>query len=295
MKYNIRNNWISSFDLIRKNPVIIFPFALLTFFEAMALQVICFSTRFPVSVILNPITRKFFGERFLYYPANIILIPRQFYYAQLVIYLFLGVFLAAITVNIFKNIISGLPLRPSALIKNALKRYPALFLFGIVMIASIIFMQRADIFIFGKGVRFIARYAPNIARQIAVIGMPVFLFATNFILHIFLVLAVPIIVLEKKPFVKAFAGSVYLGFVNFFKMFVLLGLPFLVYFPMVLLRTAAVAIAERTFPEFIILVAAIGIVTTLFINLFIIVSVSQFLIDRKQALPKKAGREQAVV
>ncbi len=283
MKNKIRDTWISCFDLIKKHPIVLFPFALIAFFEALALEMLCFSTRLPLSFVVSPLVKKFFGEKFLHYPGNLLLLPKLFYYAQILIYIFLSVFLIAVSVNIFKNIKSKLPLKADAIIKNTLKRYPALLAFGIVLVASITLTKRADIFILGNCLRMLARYAPNMAQRLYIMGMPLFLFITNFILHIFLVLVVPIIVIEKKPLLKALGGSIYLGFRHFFSIFALLSLPFFAYLPIVLLKTAAAQIAQRTFPEMIVLITAIGIIAALFIDCFIIVCASQFLINKKGA------------
>ena len=100
-KTNIRKIWVAAFEVMVKRPIVILPFFIIAFFEGLALQLIYFSTRKPILLIAAPIVRKFSGEPFLHYPFNLAKLPRYFYYSRIFIYVFAGVFLAAISVNIF--------------------------------------------------------------------------------------------------------------------------------------------------------------------------------------------------
>ncbi len=285
MGYSIRKNWISSFVLIKKKPVILLPFVIIAFFECLALELIYFSSRKPISVFANPIIRKFFGEGFIHYPNNLLLLPKLFYYAQVAVYIFLAILLTAISINIFKNIRMGLPLKANALIKNALKRYLSFVIFGIIIIFFMILMKRADVFIFTKFIRFASKYMPQAANKLYFIGLSFFLFLSNVILLVFSVLTVPLIVIQKKSLFKALIRSIYLGFRNFFSIFGLIFLPFLVYLPLMLLKSGAPQLINKTFPEINLYITAAGIVIALFIDCFIVICASQFLLD-KESLKK---------
>src|SRR3989338_115586 len=239
MKYNIKKNWIATFDLIVQKPIVILPFITIAFFEGLALELAYFATRRPISLAANPIIRKFFGEAFLHYPGHLLILGRLFYFAQLAIYIFLGVFLTAISINMIKNIRAGLPLKTNALIKNALNRYFSFVIYGLIIAGSIFLLQKADYFAFSKLTRFVAKYLPHIAPIVYNLGFTLTLFFSNIILQIFLLMAIPLIVIEKRTLLKALAGSVALGFRNFFTIFSLLFLPFLVYLPMMVLKSAS--------------------------------------------------------
>lgn len=280
MKYNLRKNWIASLEIIREKPAIMLPFVYIAFIEALALEFIYFSAMKPLALVAGPVINKFFGKDFLHYPGNIILLPRLFYYAQLVIYVSAGVLLIAVSVNIFKNIRMKLPVRLPAMFKNALRAYPALFGFGILFILAIVFTKRLDIFIFGKAAKLAAGYAPNFTAKFSFLGLTLFLFLSNIIIQVFLMLTIPIIVIEKKPLIKALGRSVLMGLKNFFTLFTLLLLPFLIYLPILLLKSGAAQIAQNTFPEIVVIITAIGIIASIFIDCFIIICLSQFLLDK---------------
>ena len=128
MRYSIKHNWLNSLDLLTKRREILLPFILFAFFEGLALELVYFSSRKPISFALNPIIRKFFGEGYLHYPGNLIILPRLFYIAQVALYLAVGVFLIAVAINVIVNVKSKLPVKLNALIKNASKNYLSFFL-----------------------------------------------------------------------------------------------------------------------------------------------------------------------
>lgn len=279
MKYNIHKNWLDSFELIKLRPVILLPFIVVAFLESLALELICFSTRFPLSSVASPIIRKFFGESFNHYPINFVILPKLFYYKQIGIYVVLGVFLSAICINIFKNTKEGLPLKANALIRNAASRYFSFLIYGVLMILLIVLLQRIDTFVFAKGMRFVSRYLTQLTPVIYLVSFTLVLFATNLIMQTFFVLTIPIVVLEKKSLLKALIKSVNLGFRKFFTIFYLIFLPFLVYLPVIFLKSISSQLIDKTFPEITVYVTAIGIIVSLFADCFMVVSTSQFVLD----------------
>ncbi len=282
MKYNIINNWIETFELIKKRPVILFPFVIVAFLEGLAFELIYFFPRKPISFIANPIIGKFFGEAFLHYPGNIILLPRLSYYAQIVIYCLIGVLLAAISINIFKNVKSNLPLKTNALINNAVKNYLPFLVYGILMVALVFLLKKADFFILSRFFKLTARIAPNRTAQLYPYISPMFLFFTNVIMQVFLVLALPILVIEKKSLFKALGRSIYMGVRNFFSIFILIFVPFLIYLPISLLKSFQPALINKTFPEITLYVTGAGIILAMFIDCFVIICASQFLLDKSK-------------
>ncbi len=269
MKHKITQSWLRALEVIVKRPVILLPFLIAAFFEGLALELIYFFPRKPLSFIATPIIKKFFGEAFVHYPGNLLLLPKLFYYAQVVIYIVIGVFLTAIAINIFKNVKANLPLKTNALIKNALKRYPSFLIYGILLIVLALLLKRVDFIIIG---RLLKLKSPFIAS--------LFLFLTNIIMQTFFILTIPIIVIQKKSLLKALWGSISLGARNFFGIFILILVPFLLYLPITLLKGFSIKLVGLTFPEINLYVAGVGIVLAIFIDCFIVVFPSQFLLER---------------
>lgn len=261
------------------------PFVFIAFLQALALEVLYFSPRHPVSLIFAPIIKRFFGENFLHYPGNLLIMPSLYYYADVLIYIIVSVALAAISINIFRNAQSKTPITTAALIRNALKRYVSFVIFGIIVILLSIFIERADKFVYFKIMRLAAKQIPNVVAKFSGIGLTLFLYLSNIILQIFLILTIPLMVIQKRPLFIALGRSVYLGVRNFFRIFTLLFLPYLLYLPVVLLRSGTVLFMEKTVPEITLVIIGIGIIATVFIDCFMIICASQFLwdIEREKA------------
>lgn len=288
MKYSIRKNWIASIDMMMENSVLLMPFVLISFFELLALELIYFSTRPPLSVIAAPVIRKFFGEAFLHYPANLAITPNLFYYAQIAVYIFIGVLLTATAVNIFKNIKEKLPVMANAMVRNASKRYGAFMVYGIIIMILVAAIKPLDTFVFTKAFHLAQRLMPGIPTRLGGIGFTLFLFLTNFFIQVIFIASVPFMVLEKKPLFKAIFSSMTLFAGNFFTMLILIGLPFLVYLPIVVLKSLAGALVGATFPEIILAITVLGGVTSIFVDCFAIVCVSQFIMDISKSRGRKA-------
>ena len=281
MRYKIQKNWISSLGLIKRKPVLMLPFVIIAFFEALALELIYFSSRPPLSALTGPIIKKFFGEDFLHYPANLFLLPKLFYYAQVAIYIFISAAMIAISVTIFKNIKMNIPLKAGAILKATLKRYGAFVLFGVISILLIYALKKVDMFVLNKGARFAFRYIPNIVDKLYFIISTLYMFLSNVIFQVFVVLTIPIMIIQKKPFFAAFAGGIRLGFKNFITICALIFLPFLLYLPVVLLKSGAPQLVNKTFPGINIFIILAGVVFAVLVDCFIAICTSQFLLDKE--------------
>lgn len=291
MSYNIRKNWLASFDLMVTKPIILLPFFIVAFLEGLALEVIYYFPRRPLADIFTPIIRRFFGPAYLHYPQNLILLPELFHYAQIAIYIVFGIFLAAASVNIFKELKNNRLPQTATVVKNACSRYIAFFIFGVIVFCLISLLKRADTFVYGKAFSRIMELVSvelNLERvsQLLLKFSPFvftsFLFISNIILQTFLVLTVPLMIIEEKSFIRALFRSIAQGARHFLTIFKLIFLPFSVYLPIILLKTDSVRLINKTFPEINLYILILGIFLAVFVECFVIVSASQFVLDNKK-------------
>lgn len=282
MKYNITRYWSKAAELMAKKPIVILPFVIVAFLESIALELVYFSVRPPLSKVFEPVIRKFFGEMLIHYPGNLIILPKLFYYAQVAIYLSVGVMLTAIAVNIFKNTSEGLPVRFDAMLKNAAKRYFGYFGYGCIIMAVLFLINQSESFVLSKIMNRLGNVLPQSANMLIYSGFMATLFITTVIIYSFLISTVPLMVLEKKSLFKSLLSSICLGARNFFKIFSLILPSFVIYLPFTILKSLPVAIADRAFPEVNFIIIALGIIATIFIDCFMILCVSEWLIDNKK-------------
>lgn len=270
-------------------PIIIMPFVLIAFFEALALEVVYFSTRPPILPIAGPVIKKLFGEQFLHYPAYLVSLSKLFYYLQIVIYIIAGAFLVGISVNIFKNIKEKLPVRAKAMVKNSLKNYAYFFGYALIVVFMTFLLKKVDVYVFSKLFKLGLKFLPHIQPQIYSICLMMAIFVSNIILQAFVILTIPIIVIDKMPLLKAFLKSMSLGFHNFGAIIALIFLPFLIYLPISVLKSVSDVLINKTFPEISFYITAAGIIASIFLDCFIIICISQFLlIKQKEPLKNTA-------
>jgi len=274
--------WRKSLELIIGNSRVVTPFVMLAFFEAMALVLIYFSPRKPLSCIFNPIIRKFQGELFVHYPGNFLALPKLFSYAQSAIYVLAGILLSAVTINMVRNIRAGLPVRTKALVRNASGRYFAFVVYGVLLTALMLLVRESGTVAFVKFAKLMARFLPEAAMNVFPVILPIFIFVANITLYTFLILTVPILVIKKSSLLKALAESVRSGFRNFFAIFRVILVPFLFSLPVILLSSFSVTVARKTCPEIIALIALLKIIVSVSVECFIIICISQFLLDKQE-------------
>lgn len=118
--------WGMTFRTLRHHPVIIVPFLLVAFLEAIALTVSYLAPRPPLSAVLAPPIRALFefgntgsGEAFLHYPFNFLLLPRLLRIGQVVIGATVGVVMTAVATRMIAQASEGAA--PSGRIKINLR------------------------------------------------------------------------------------------------------------------------------------------------------------------------------
>lgn len=282
MKSDTRSIWLNSIDLILKRPIVFLPFGIIALLEYLALEVLYFSTRQPLSFVLVPILRKYFSETSVHYPGNLYILPRVFSYAESFLYIAAGVFLTALAVHLIKSITLKTPVKLKISVRNVLKSYIAFIIYGILVIVLILLLRKADMLILAKSLKFLSGNFPNRARQITPFVVPVFLFCTNVFMQIFLTATVPVMVIQKAPLWKALPRSILLGFRRFPTMFALVFLPLMLYFPVALMKVFALKISQLTSPEIIFGILISGIIAGAVINCFVFANVSQLLLEKKE-------------
>ena len=67
-----------SVDTIVTNPVILIPFLTIAFVQLLALEILYFAPRFPLSAFFNPLIRTLWGGEFVHYPSNLMILPILF-------------------------------------------------------------------------------------------------------------------------------------------------------------------------------------------------------------------------
>ena len=262
---------------------IFYPFIIIVFINFFVLEILYFLPRYPLSTFFAPIISRIWGEEYLHYPMNLMLLPKLFYYAQMVIYLFLSSILIALIVDMIADINSEKKVSFKASLGRSLPRYIyiviysslSLLLFHVFDKAYGLLLHRAieihsttgTYFLIKKFVFYAAPYAQFIYG----------IFVTALLIYI------PVlIILEKKKFLGALIGNFKVLFGSFWLTFILVLIPMLFYLPILLMRDNIGALAEITSPEIQVLVIALSILVTTAINILIVAAATTYYLYKKE-------------
>ena len=87
------------FSVFRKDPTVWMLFGIVALFDVGALISLYLAPSPPFSYVIAPVIRTFWGDKFLHYPNNFILLPKLLNHAHLVISTVVGVFVSGLVIK----------------------------------------------------------------------------------------------------------------------------------------------------------------------------------------------------
>lgn len=238
---------------IARNPLVIFLFIFLALIQASALTVVFLSHSEPFSSLLGPIIRRFWGDRFLHYPDNFLLLPKLFSYAEMAVITVVGLIVTGITIQL---VASARDRAHSSTIVTAfwgtLKRY-----FGMLFVWLCIF------FALRYGARAALDHLPN-SLPVHFAGLlGVFLLTQMLTAFLF-----PAILLSGKKYWKSIVEGLMLALKNIPGLFLLLLLPVGLSVALSYLKTMSPLLSQNN-PDMVLVILYCSIVVATVVDLFI--------------------------
>ncbi len=275
-----------AFNLFKfEHQQIFYPFIIIVFINLLALEILYFAPRYPLSIFFYPLIGRIWGEEYLHYPMDLALLPKLFYYAQMVIFLFLGGFLTALTADMVAAINNEKQVNFKVSLKKSLPGYIYIVLYSLLSLllfqvfnnAYGILMRRAFKIQSTAGIYFWIKKSVFYAAPYAQLIYGIFVAA--------LLIYIPVlIILEKKKFLGAFISNFKALFGSFWLTFTLILIPTLFYIPFLLMRDNIGVLAEMFSPKIQILVIVLSIFVTTGINIFIVASATTYYLYKKENL-----------
>lgn len=115
------------------HPVIFLPYLIIAFIQLLILEILYFAPRFPLSGFFNPIVRTIWGEEFIHYPNNFVILPKLFQYAQVPLYIFVSSFLIAVSIASIALINDGEHVKFSLSCRKVLPQYVHIFVGALLL------------------------------------------------------------------------------------------------------------------------------------------------------------------
>ncbi len=275
----------ASFDTLLKHPIILFPFCILAFLKLFALEIIYFIPRWPLNILFAPIVRTLWGEQFLHYPINFLLIPKLFYYTQLLLYVLIEALLTAASCVLIYNINEGKPTNLKTVFKKTFKKYIEIFCIAIITIGCFFILRSLYGFIVAK----IA--TSQIGAEIYFVGLikkglaytlPYGKFFLGILVELLFVYAIPILILNDKKLLSALGSNFKFLKNTYIITFMLVALPALLLLPLLYMNMKIAILIDKTSPAIILALAASEVVLTLFINAFTTTMIVSFYLSKRK-------------
>jgi hypothetical protein len=280
-----------SFSAIKRYPAILLPFIIFILFEFLALTVIYLAPRMPLRTVLGPAIRTFYGERFLHYPHNFLLLPTLYGLSKIVLIVVLGSLLTGTAVALVTQAYQNKLPKLAVAFKTALKKYILLFIVVFIICALFYFFTGQFTVLFFKALRrcqfLYTRLIPWRLPITIIIN-----FSYALLIQSAFIYAIPAIMIDNQ---KSF-GAIGKSFIFFKKFFfttlILIGLPMLMYLPIIILHQNTIYLIDKLFPEFILLVVILGIIlNSLIIDSIVTISTTYLYLMRKDILPAKGEKK----
>lgn len=265
------DTWKETFITIRNNPALLIPFLVVGVFDGLLLLLIYMAPRPPLSALLAPPIRAFWGEKFLHYPLNLFLIPRLFNSVRIISTAFIGVLMTGVGIGMLKEVKQGL--RPSFLFNliKSLRMYLRLLAVWLVMFGlATLFFKLAPLAIK--------------AKQGAALQAAFYLsFFITILIQVIFMYAMPAVMIEEKRFWPAIKRSVSFSRNAFLSTLILVAIPMLVFIPTIIFNEKLPMLMTKTFPEVLLIFMGLGIVLSMAVDCWITYSTTAFFLDRRPA------------
>lgn len=265
------------------HPPILLPFITIAFLQMLILEILYFAPRFPLSAFFNPLVRTRWGEEFIHYPTNFVILPKLFQYAQIPLYIFVSSFLITVAIASIAAINDGRKVKFLSACRDMLSQYVHVFVAAVLSFGVFYGCHRIYGLMVGRALQISSNEGPFFMIKTAVIkGAPYFNLIIGILVTTVFAFVFPLIAIERKKVFSAIGRNFKYLWGSFWYMIALVALPTVFYVPVLLLRSNIAAIAQTTFPEIRVLVLLASIVVTIFIDATVYTAITMYYLLKKE-------------
>jgi len=285
-KSQVINSYLIVFKALKNRKQIWLPFLVFVLVELVGLFLIYITPRQPFVKALGPIVKAFWGERFLHYPLNFVLLPQLASLSRNFLSVFLGPLTTGLAVFMIAEAYHARTVKLGKSLRAAFSKY--LSVFFVILCVTALFFGALKLSSWG-----LAKYFISGHRALLGLGprawLGPLLIAINFIFIIFIqgifIYCIPLIMLENMKLLQAIGRSVAIFFKMFFSTVMLIIIPLLFFVPIVVLQYNTAAIINKFVPEYVLYIAiAAVLVNSLIVDLFITTTTTVLYLENKDRL-----------
>ena len=280
---SVLNIYSQTASTVKKQPLVLLPFVIFAIFEFAALILLFLAPRMPFIKFFGPPIRVFWGEQFLHYPANFLLLPKLLSLSKMFLAIFFGSLLTGMVVLMVGHIGKNQKIPLIKVVMSALKKYTALF--TVLLIVTFLLYYGMKLYIRALSAYFMSGQERLLLLKPHVWLGPVLLlvnFIYTLLIQALFIYSIPFLMIEGQGLFKSLKKSFFLFKKFFKKTIILVGLPLLAYLPIVIIQMNSRFMINNVFPETILILCAAGIVlSTLIIDPIITISTALFFLSQK--------------
>jgi len=236
---------------LQKNPRIFLPFLVFAVLEALSLVFLYLAPREPLRAVMGPIIKTLWGEQFLHYPQNFVLLPKLAGFARMSLSVCFGSILTGMAIALLYK-------KPWSV---ALRKFVNLMIVVLLLTSVYYFLNKA-VFVF------LVKYFNAGHEKFLFVGprwwlgafSPAISMLLGLILQAIVTYAIPILMMTEKKFIGAIAGSFMFFIKNMMITLLLVGIPMLIAVPLIFLNYNSAFLMVTFTPEVVLWLGFFGII-----------------------------------
>ena len=255
--------YANTINLFKSHPILMFPFFIFASIDCLILTIIFLAPRQPFLPVLGPIISTFWGEKFLHYPYNFLLLPKLEYFSRMGLSVLFASLLTGMAVNMIYEAYKRNPIHLGRSFQLALKKYVYLFI-AVFLFTGLFYLI---IRLVNAGlIQYFFSEGRSKSFLMTRLGLGPIILCVNFFIAMFVQAAfnyiIPVLMLENKNFFRSLTDA----FLLFEKLFIftllLVGIPLLAYIPIIILNFNTMSLITGFFPELVLIISFLGIIVS---------------------------------
>lgn len=255
------------FLMAKKDALLPFLFILIALLDFAALFALFLAPSPPFSYVVAPIIRAFWGDQFLHYPNNFLLLPKLLNHAHFLITAFFGVFITGLVIRKIEAHIQGEErISVMAAARDVSKKFAGLFFAWLITYVCFAMAAKLVLIILPK----------NIWSQL--FGA----FSISVLFQLIAVYTLPAMVILDHGFLKKFLAGLKFGLKNIILTGVVIAIPTLLLLTVFLIKVAT-PLYVKIYPELVLWILGFGIIAMTFVDFLVTTAAATlFLGERKE-------------
>lgn len=248
--------------IFKKQPATVLPFLIMGVMDFVALYLLYLAPQRPVSIVLAPPVRAFWGGQYLHYPMNLFLLPKLHTYAHMFLLATLGILTTGCGIAMIQEAGAARTPRLFSGLALAFKRYVSLLIIGVVVFLISFFLA-------------------NVSTMVAApLAYGIYFF--HIVMQIIFLYAMVAVTVNKSTVVVAVKQSVALVKRCVIPTLLIAAIVLALYLPVMFLKQNLPFFIKKSSPDVVMVVLSINIIVTVIIEVITTFLVTRLFLEQEK-------------